>query len=96
LPPVFSFPILVVLSPEQLRDRELRDTLDDYWGVKHYMPIPTEEEVLALREVASPHVNVEGVHTRMQLWGPIPRHVLVNISPLLQQELKMRSGGGFS
>jgi hypothetical protein len=72
LPPVIPFPTLVVTAPSHLSTRLMRDTLNAYWDIWHYMPIPTEEEVLALREVAFPHVAMDGVITRLQVWGHIP------------------------
>jgi hypothetical protein len=51
------------------------------------MPVPTEEEILAMRDVAFPHLKEEGVKRRIQLWGPIPRLVLVNTEPGEQMQL---------
>jgi hypothetical protein len=76
LPPVLPFPTLVVSSPDPLSDRNLKNKLNDYWIVWHYMPIPTDEELLALREVAFPQVSETDARERMKLWGPIPRLVL--------------------
>jgi hypothetical protein len=87
LPPVLPFPTLVVSSPCRLTDRKLRDTLNAYWSIWHYMPVPTEEDVLALRKMAFPHVTEERTRQRMQLWGPIPRHVLVQVTTLQQEQL---------
>jgi hypothetical protein len=91
LPPVIPFPTLVVAAPSHLSGRMLRDTLNAYWGIWHYMPIPTEEEVLALGKVAFPHVVMDGVITRMHVWGHIPRYVLEQVEPkkqaLLWQEV---------
>jgi len=80
LPPVLRFPTLVVSSPGRLANRDLKDTLNEYHLQRLYMPLPTEEEVLALHAVAFPHLDEAGVRRRMQLWGPIPRHVLVSVA----------------
>jgi len=89
LPPVLRHPTLVVSSPGRLAKRELRDTLNHYWDQRFYMPVPSEEELLAMRAVAFPTVDEASVKQRMQLWGPIPRHVLVKVEPMQQRALWM-------
>lgn len=81
LPPALPFPTLVVSSPGHLASRTLTNKLNSYKLFWHYMPVPSEKELLDLRAAAFPHLDEEGVKTRMKVWGPIPRHVLVHPSP---------------
>lgn len=81
LPPVMPFPTLIISSPRHLAARSLRDELNSYYKPRIFMPVPTEEEVLDMRRVAFSHVDEAGVRKRMALWGPIPRNVLVEVSP---------------
>lgn len=76
VPPPMSIPTLVVSSPGLLANRELTDTLNSYNTWLH-LPLPTNDEVRQLRDKAFPHVNETQFEKRLQLWGPIPRHVLV-------------------
>jgi len=87
LPPVLSMPTLVVSSPGRLANRDLNNRLNSYKLRRHYMPIPDEEEVLQLRAACFSHLDVDGVMHRMQLWGPVPRHVLVHTSVDEQKDL---------
>ena len=67
---------LVVASVQ----RNWRDqNLFSEFGATIMMPAPTDEEVEELRSLAFPAVTPEQMAKRMQLWGPIPRFVLVNI-----------------
>jgi len=90
LPPILPFYTLVISSPGRLADRNLSDRLKGY-APPRYMPIPTEAEVLAMHQVAFKELDLEGVRRRMQLWGPIPRHVLADISLDEQQMQVQRS-----
>ena len=84
LPPILPFYTLVISSPGRLADRSLKDTLNGY-DEQLYVPVPTEAEVLDMHRVAFKELDVEGVRRRMLLWGPIPRHVLVRVSPRSQK-----------
>lgn len=68
---------VVLSSPARVETTET-EHLKAYNKQRLYMPLPTEEEVLAMRDVAFPHRPLSQVKLCMQLWGPIPRHVLVH------------------
>ena len=84
LPPTLPFFTLVISSPAHLSDRILSDRLKGYYPPR-YVPVPTEAEVLAMHQVAFKELDLDGVRRRMQLWGPIPRDVLVRVSSELQR-----------
>lgn len=86
LPPMLPLATLVVSSPGYLAGRDLKEYLEEY-DDPHYMPIPTRNEVLALRALAFPTLSVDDVERRMELWGPIPRHVLVRVTPKQQRSI---------
>lgn len=80
VPSAVACPTLVISSPGRIVQRTLKDTLNRYWDDWHYMPIPSEAEVLRMRRVAFSGQSVDDVARRMKLWGPIPRFVLVKTS----------------
>jgi hypothetical protein len=92
VPPPLPFPTLVVSSPGRLADRSLKDTLNSYYA-RAYVPVPTEDDVLALNALSSAPLDEEGIKERMELWGPIPRHVLVKWHREEQLELWKRVQG---
>lgn len=61
VPPALKIPTLVVSSPGVLAKPEVRNTLKYYHVLRHYMPIPDEEEVLQMRAACFPHLDVDGV-----------------------------------
>lgn len=83
LPPPLPFPTITITSPGRLASwhkeekRHLRSP-------SLYMPLPSEEDVQALRALAFPSVAADACHRRMQLWGPIPRLVLEKASDAQQ------------
>ena len=91
LPPVLSMPTLVVSSPGRLANRDLNNRLNSYDMNWCYMLVPTEDEVLQMNKVCFGGKDEEGVKLRMELWGPIPRHVLVLTSPLEQRRAWMKA-----
>ncbi len=91
VPPVLPFPTVVISSPGRLLQRDLRDILNHYKKGWLYMPIPTEEELLELHKTAFSGVPLGGVRQRMELWGPIPRNVLVEIDDDAQNQDIKRS-----
>jgi hypothetical protein len=91
LPHVLPFPTLVVSARRHLADRDLRPMRKEYYTVWHYVPVQTEAELLALRAAAFPGLDEVDVRRRMELWGPIPRHVLALPAPRQQQELWARA-----
>jgi len=86
IPPPLPFPTLVVSSPGRLADRSLKDRLNSYFA-RAYVPVPTADDVLALNALASDPLDEAGIKERMELWGPIPRHVLVKSSTTEQLDL---------
>jgi len=85
LPPPLPFPTISITSPGRL----------SAWGKEDkrhlrspflYMPLPTAEEVRALRALAFSSTDVDACERRMQLWGPIPRLVLEWVSGVQQRE----------
>lgn len=88
LPPVLPFPTVVVSSSDCLAYHDRNNVLNHYCLRHLYMPVPTTEELLQLHALAFSHLDEEGVRARMELWGPIPRHVLVKWKPEDQMELQ--------
>jgi len=66
--------MLAIIPPARLARTR---TGSDFDCGRCCMPLPTEDEVLAMREVAFPDMPLAGVKNRMRLWGPIPRRVLM-------------------
>lgn len=92
LPPPLPFPTLVVSSPGRLADRGLNDRLNSYYA-RAYIPVPTADDVLALNALDSTPLDEKGIKERMELWGPIPRHVLIDCSREEQLDLWKRVQG---
>jgi hypothetical protein len=84
VPPPLPFVTTVVSSPGRLADRDLKDTLNQYFRARFYMPVPTADEVRALYAYAFPGLDAAGVEERLALWGPIPRLVLADVDILSQ------------
>lgn len=80
VPPELPYPTLVISSPGRLSNPAYTDLLKQYNPSRLYMPIPTESEIWALRAAAFSFLDEAGVKLRLQLWGPIPRDVLVDVS----------------
>ena len=87
VPTELPFPTLIVSSPGRLSPRHLKNRLNSYSPARLYMPIPTKEELHDMRQVAFSGVSKEAADQRMQLWGPIPRHVLGTRSIARQRAL---------
>jgi len=85
IPPTPPFPCVVVSSPGRLA-RLASEELQQQYMPWLYVPVPTEEEVLRMREVAFQHEPEAIVRQRMALWGPNPRYVLVRTSKHEQDE----------
>lgn len=86
VPPLLGFSTLVLSSPGILSNKAQRNTLKSYCrGI--YMPMPTEDEVLRMRERVFPELSESYVVKLMALWGPIPRHTLVQINRDAQYDL---------
>lgn len=83
LPVLLPFPTVVASSPGSLA-RGDRAKRKEFMPPIH-LPVPTRAEVLELRSLAFRDVPVEVVNRRMDLWGPIPRFVLVRVTPEEQQ-----------
>lgn len=83
LPVLLPFPTVVASSPGRLArgDRGIRKE----FMPPIYLPAPSREEVLELRELAFQHVPVTLVQQLMDMWGPIPRFCLVQISSAAQR-----------
>lgn len=75
VPCVLPFATLVVCDQWNLAKRDNRGYLKEY-DAPHYMPLPTEQEVLDLHALAFPELDITGVRRRLRLWGPIPDLVL--------------------
>ncbi|RYE85377.1 MAG: hypothetical protein EOO65_00505 [Methanosarcinales archaeon] len=86
VPPVLPYPTFVLSSPGVLFKEGMRDTLNEYHDAYLYMPIYSEEELIHLWRRAFSGLD-EGVRRRLNLWGPIPRHVLVKHEPKKQSAL---------
>lgn len=86
LPPAMRHPTLVVASTERLAKSDSAD-LKDYSLQHLHMPALTEEELWEMHAAAFRHLDKDGVERRLALWGPIPRHVLVKVTPEDQQAL---------
>ena len=81
VPPSLGRVTLVVASP---------DTLEDGLGSSYAevcMPVPTVDELEALRRVAFSSLSVERFVRRLYFWGPIPRYVFGTDALLLQSHL---------
>lgn len=79
VPPPLPFPTVTIASPAYLAGAGREDTRHLCRPHLH-VPLPTPEEVRVLRELAFPSLDVEPMERRMQLWGPIPRLVLEEVS----------------
>jgi hypothetical protein len=55
--------------------------------------VPTADDVLALNALDSTPLDEKGIKERMELWGPIPRHVLIDCSREEQLDLWKRVQG---
>lgn len=78
IPPVLPFATLPVASRYRLRraDSEVVKVFAPWL----YMPVPSAQEVLQLRAAAFGHEPEAAVIKRMEVFGPIPRSVLVRTS----------------
>lgn len=87
VPPVMSMHTVVVSSPDRLAQRGLRDKMNSFLQPLLYLPIPTESEIRRLANFAFSDVLEahKDMNSRLQLWGPIPRCVLVHVSPAAQR-----------
>ena len=83
LPVLLPFPTIVASSPGSLArgDQAIRK---EFMPPIH-LPVPSRSEVLELRGLAFNGMPVEVVNRRMDLWGPIPRFVLVRTTPVDQR-----------
>lgn len=86
VPPSMQIPTLVLSSPGILTNKTFKSELKSFWP-RAYMPMPTEDEVLRMRELVFPALPEADVMNLMALWGPIPRRTLVEISTLEQFKL---------
>lgn len=88
IPPTPPCPCVVVSSPGRLARLAAAhsEEFKQHYIPRLYVPVPTEAEVLRMREVAFPHQSEAMVRQRMALWGPNPRYVLVRTSKDDQQE----------
>jgi hypothetical protein len=90
MPPLLRMPTLLVASSGSLPSRAIKRVFDHY-SEPLFMPVPSEEELLALRAAAFPKLDEAAVRQRMELWGPIPRLVLDRGRPGDQAELWRRA-----
>jgi hypothetical protein len=88
IPPTPPCPCVVVSSPGRLARLAASDSevFKQHYMPWLYVPVPTDAEVLRLREVAFQHEPEALVRQRMELWGPNPRFVLVRTSMSEQSE----------
>lgn len=86
VPPVDSHPTVVISSPGRLFKKEHKDTLN-YYDAPCFLPLPTADEILDMHRVAFPHLGIASVQQRLELWGPIPRNVLVRVMSKQQRRL---------
>jgi len=86
VPPALPFYTLVTASPTCLAatDRAIANEYDSAWL---RMPVPTVEEVWALKRAASPELPDVDVAGRLALWGSVPRSVLVEVGAPNQRAL---------
>eukprot|EP00952_Eustigmatos_sp_NYUAD-ZCMA_P003786 16563-Eustigmatos_ZCMA.PRE.1 len=55
-----------------------------------YLPVYGKEEILDLRQVCFPHLDIAGVAARYGRWGGFPRSVLLKADPAEQARIERK------